>query len=207
MLKTIAFLILFFGALTLVTIFEGNEEDEEVKGEKEKQNLILGYCNDFIAEAIVLAEQNDIDLVRLPSYVDVLSSLKSGEIDYAFIGRRAYGNQIDEQTLEIPLRKYGWTLVSSEEIFFEYSDIEDLEIHTYLNQEEVENFFAYEPSIVFHEDIDSAIENEIALIHWEDFRDDFQLVVPTQNGNRVEKYRTPILYMLEGTRPLGNLEL
>ena len=206
MLKTIAFLIIFLAGLTLITIFESNQEAEDVKGEKEEQTLVLGYCNDFIEEAVALAKQNNIDSVRLPSYVDVLSSLESEEIDYAVLGRKAYQQQIDDEIIEIPLREYGWTLVSSEEIFFEYSEIENYEIHTYLNQEKVQNFFYYEPSIVFHEDIDPAIESGIALIHWEDFRNEFRLAVPMQGNSRVEKYRTPILYMRKETKPLKNLE-
>ena len=204
MLKTIAFLIIFFGALTLVTVLEGDKETEDVKGEMEGKKLILGYCKTFERYAIELAEQNDLDLVKLGSSFDVLSNLKSGNIDYAVIGRRAYTPEINEKTLEIPLKEYGWTLVSSEKDFFEYSEIENLEIHTYLKQEEVQDFFSYEPSIVYHDDIDSAFENGITLIHWEDFQDDFQLIVPLQGDAKVEKFRNPMLYMWEDTKPLDN---
>ncbi len=205
MLKTIAFLMIFFGGLTLITIFENNQDTEEVKGEKEEQNLILGYCKTFERYAISLAEENDLDLVKFGSSFEVLLSLKSQNIDYAVIGRRAYSNEINSEILEIPLEEYGWTLVSSKKDFFEYSDIENFEIHTYLNQQEVQNFFTSEPSVVFHEDIDSAFENGIALIHWEDFRDDFELVVPMKGENKVEKFRNPMLYIWEGAKPLGDL--
>lgn len=195
MLKTIAFLIIFFGALVLITIFEEKQEPEEVKGEKEEQTLVLGYCKTFERYAVELAEQNNLNLVRMNSSFDVLASLKSGNIDYAVIGRRAYSQEINDQILEIPLKEYGWTLVSSEKDFFEYSEIENYEIHTYLNQEEVQNFFSYEPSIIFHEDIDSAFKSGITLIHWEDFRDDFELVIPLIGDAKVEKFRNPMLYM------------
>jgi len=207
MLKTIAFLIIFFVGLTLITIFENNQDEEEVKGEKEEKKLTLAYCNDFIQDAIALAEQNDLDLKRLPNSFDVLANLKSGNIDYAVIGRRAYSDEINSEIVEIPMKEYGWTLVSSERDFVEYSDIENLEIHTYLDQEEIQDFFSYEPSFVFHEDIDSAFSSGIALISWEDFRDDFELVIPMQDDTRLEKFRTPILFMRKDARPLENLGL
>ena len=207
MLKTLAFLILFFGALTLVTLFEQDQESQEVKGEKEEQNLILGYCKTFERYAMALAEENELELIRFGSSFEVLSNLSSGNIDYAVIGRRAYSNEINSEILEIPLKEYGWTLVSVEKDFFEYSKIEEMEVHTYLDESKVKDFFSYKPSLVFHEDLESIPKEKIALIRWEDFHDDFELIIPLDGEDKIEKFRTPILYMREGTKPLENIDL
>ncbi len=201
MLKTIGFLLLFFAGLALVTVFE-QENQEDIKGEQEKEQLKIGYCKTFERYARSLAEENNLNLVELGSSFEVLSSLANDKIDYAVIGRRAYKHEINEQTLEIPLKEFGWTLVSSEKDFFEYSDIESLEIHTYLNEDEVSNFFPAKPKLHYHENIDEAFENGITLIHWEDFRDEFELVVPLESNNKIEKFRVPILYKDKNKEPL-----
>jgi hypothetical protein len=207
MFKTLAFLILFFGGLVLVTLFEQNKDVEVVKGEKEEQNLVLGYCKTFERYALALAEENNLDVVKFGSSFEVLANLESGNIDYAVIGRRAYSSEISEEILEIPLEEYGWTLVSSEKGFLEYSELENLEIHTYLNEDEVLEFFSFEPNIVFHENIENALQGDLVLIHWEDFRDDFELVVPLVGDAKVEKFRNPMLYIGENMEPLEKLEV
>lgn len=203
MFKTLAFILFFFGALVLITIFDQEEKEvEEIKGEKQEQNLILGYCKTFERYAHALAQENNLDLVIYGSSFDVLSNLKSGKIDYGVIGRRAYSYEINEETLEIPLKEYGFTLISSQKAFFEYSEIENLEVHTYLKNEEISDFFTFKPQITFHENIESALKGELVLIHWEDFKDDFQLVVPIEDDAKVEKFRNPMLYMHEKREPL-----
>ena len=203
MLKTLIFIILFFGALTLISIFESNDTDEEVKGEVEETSLTLGYCKTFQRYALALAQENNLEVVNFGSSFEVLSKLMQGKIDYAVIGRRAYSFEIDDSILETPLKEYGWTLVSSEKNFFQYPEIVNYEIHTYLNEEEVREFFDYKPKLFFHENIESSIENEISLIHWDDFKDEFELVIPVSGDNKVEKFRNPMLYKHESAEPLA----
>ncbi len=202
MKKTFGFLLLFFFGLILITILNERSETEEEKGVVETESLILGYCKTFERYAVSLAEKNDLDLILFGSSFDVLANLKAGNIDYGVIGRRAYGFEINDEILEIPLEEYGWTLVSLEKGFVEYNELKDLNIATYLEEEDVLNFFSFKPNISFHENLEDALKEELVLISWEDFSDELQLVVPMEGEDKVEKFRTPMLYMHKETREL-----
>lgn len=200
MLKTFGFVFLFLFGLILVTVIDYNRESEEVKGEKIEENLIIGYCKTFERYAQALAQENDLDIVRLSSSGEVLSQVNSGNIDYGVIGRRAYSFEIGNHIVEKPIKELGWTLVGKEKDFVVKEELKNFEIHTYLDEQEVMNFFSLDLNITYHDDIDSAFNSEgIALIAWKDFRDEFELIVPhvKDSDAKVEKFRTPMLYMNE----------
>jgi hypothetical protein len=215
MFKKIIPLIILIAVLILTPMLRQQENSGDIKGEKEeKSNVeekneekksILGYCPTFEKYAFNLAKDNNFDLKRFESSNEVLSNLKFNNIDYGVIGRRAYSFEIDDKILEIPLEEYGFTLISPVKVFIEYSKLKDLEIHTYLKKESVEDFLGSEYNIIFHQNIEKALEKEIVLIHWEDFQDNFELFIPIETNQKVEKFRTPILYTREKPQNINSL--
>ncbi len=205
MLKTFGFILFFFFGLVLIAVIDYNKDSEEIKGEKIEESLTIGYCKTFERYAQSLAKENSLNIVKLESSGEVLSSLNSGNIDYGVIGRRAYNFEINRNIVERPLQDLGWTLVSQEKVFLEEDELKSYKINTYLDEEEVLSFFSLDLDIAYHDDIDSAFNSEgITLIAWEDFRDEFELVVPFENNSnaKVEKFRTPMLYMNENSPDL-----
>lgn len=194
MFRKIIPLILLIAVLILTPTLKQEKDSAEIKGEKEEVKLTLGYCPTFETYAFDLAKNNNFDLKKFESSNEVLSNLKSNSIDYGVIGRRAYSFEIDDEILEIPLEEYGFTLISPKKNFIEYSQLKDLEIHTYLNKEGVENFLGSEYNVIFHENIEDALKKDVVLIHWDDFEDNFELFIPMQANEKVAKFRTPILY-------------
>jgi hypothetical protein len=164
-----------------------------VKGEVEKQYFVLGYCETFERFAFEIRDNNEgIVLQKFPSSFDVLANLKNDKIDYGLIGRRAYSFEIDEDIKETPLQEFGFTLVSNEKGFIDYRDLKNLEIHTYLSEDIVKEFFDFQ-NITYQNKLSANLETP-RLISWEDWNDSFELFIPIENGKKVEKFRTPMLY-------------
>ena len=196
MWKGLAFFVLLASAIGLSVFFDRDIEDE-VKGETEVNLVKLGYCQTFEQFAIDIGQKNEnIVLEKLDSSFAVLSELGEGNLDYGLIGRKAYGYELAPGTQEIPLQEPGLTLISQEKGFVDYDELKNLEIHTYLEKEIVEDFFEF-GNITFHDEIEKAIEeglNSAVLISWQDWDDDFELLIPIDEFKKVEKFRTPILY-------------
>lgn len=207
MLKvTVSLIVLLFGGLVLFTVLGQREPtNQTVKGEQARQTLILGYCDTFEEYAIDFYERNrSIDLERMDSTSTVLEMLMNDQIDYGVVGRRAYSHEIDEDFVEIPLEDFGYTLVANELGIIEYSDLQFHKIHTALEREIVENFFSFDTKrVIYHDNLEDALAGNITLINWEDWNDELFLLIPLENGTKVEKFRTPILYMKKDTPKLS----
>ncbi len=176
---------------------ESEKDDGEIEGlEKDKGPLKLGYCETFSKYAEELADKNNLDLKLYNSSSFVLSALSKGKIDYAVIGRKAREYELHEGVIEKPLRDdLGYTLVSDYRDFIKYFELPNIEIHTALDQEEVEEFLSFGDNIVYHEELKDAVqEGDVVLIHWNDWNDDYKLFIPIDKTGKVEKFRTPILY-------------
>ncbi len=201
MWKALIFLVLLISAIGISALFDNNP-DESVKGETEVEKLILGYCETFERFAFDIEQKNEnVVLKKLDSSATVLSEVKNGDITYGLIGRKAYAFEIDSSIQEIPLLEMGLTLISDEKGFVSYEDLENMEVHTYIDEEVVNDFINSE-SIFFHDDMDTALEEGLktaVLISWQDWRDDFMLLIPIDGIKKVEKFRTPLLYTKEET--------
>jgi hypothetical protein len=154
-------------------------------------NIVIGYCPTMLPYAELMRTEKTI-LREFPSSAQVLHSLFLGEIDVALVGRVAKKSEISGNPAEMITRS-GYTLVSDEKRLIDYSELEGMEIHTYINEE-----VAYEllpnSNIRFHDNIEEALTGKIILISWHDWRDEFELIVPMRNGRKVESFRVPVIY-------------
>ena len=205
MFKTLSLVVISLFGLILITVIYENSESEEIKGERIDKTLKIGYCKTFERYAQALAKENSLEIVKMQSAAEVLSNLNSGKIDYAVIGRRAYSFEIQNHIIEKPLEKYGWTLVGKEKGVLLEDELKNFEIHTYLEKEDVLNFSSLDLNFILHDNIDTAFNSgDISLISWEDFQDEFQLIVIYEKNSdtKIETFRTPMLYINENAPQL-----
>jgi hypothetical protein len=56
--------------------------------------------------------------------------------------------------------------------------------------------------VIVHNSTDDAIKNgmdEMVLIDWSEYKDEHELIIPLdERGEKVEKFRIPIIYALDG---------
>jgi hypothetical protein len=191
--KYLFLLIIPLLILALSFFYEENPQ-EEVKGEKKLEQLVLGYCDTFEKYAIDLAEERDLELKKFDNSSEVLENLRTGSISYAVIGRKAYSFEINDEITEIPLEDLGHTLVAPEKDIIEYSELSNVVVHTYLEEGIVGKYLPSETEVIYHENVQEALEKGISLISWEDLNDNLNLLIPLEGHSKVVKFRTPMLY-------------
>ncbi len=164
---------------------------------QDEQKIKLGYCQTMESEAIELAKDNDYELVKHGSASEVLFALSNEEIDKGLIGRKAKLNEISKNIKETTL-KSGHILVTNKKGFLEYSELPYLEIHTYLTPKEVNTLTPDNKNIFYYEFKQEAInkisEEKAVLIPWDDWRDDFELLVVMDGNKKVKDFRGVFLY-------------
>ena len=122
--KPLIKLLIIFIALALLGFFVGSF----FTGQAIQEQKILGYCLTMQPEAMALAEESNYILKELSSAAVVLQQMKSGQIDSALIGRKAYSYEISDEISEKVL-KSGFTLVSNQKSFISISQLNSSEIY------------------------------------------------------------------------------
>jgi len=159
----------------------------------------LGYCPTMESQALEIAEERNVELVEIGSAGEVLQALENGNIDEGLVGRKAKNYEIGDATNEEILES-GNTLVSRDKDVAHINDLSYLNIHTYLNEEEVEKLLKKNYNINFYEskeEVRSKIrEGEVALISWDDWEDEFELIVVMsgEENKKAEDFRGVFLY-------------
>lgn len=163
-----------------------------------KKKLLLGYCPTMEQEANNIASNNEnIQLVKSQSTKNVLNDLNQKKIDIGLVGRIAKSDELNYKYNELKL-KTGFTLINSNKNVIEYSKIDNLKIHTYLDKEKVKNFLGNIDNVIFYEKLEDINPEFISLIDWDDWKDNNELLIPIdENYNKIVKFRIPVLYSLE----------
>ena len=185
--KPLIKLLIIFIALALLGFFVGSF----FTGQAIREQKILGYCPTIQSEAMVLAEENNYIPKELSSAAVVLQQLKSGQIDSALIGRKAYSYEISNEISEKVL-KSGFTLVSNQKSFISISQLNSSEIYV----PEGFNGFEFRRKIEYgsEESRDLINQGKIVLISWDDWQDNFELVVVMNGSEKVREFRGVFLY-------------
>jgi len=159
--------------------------------------IVLGYCPTMSAHAKTLAQNNpQIVLLEHEDSAQVLLNLKNSKINVALIGRVAKSWEV-ENVSSLKLSN-GSTLIYPQKSFIPYSQLEQLTIHTYLPSSAARELFSPSQKLVFHSSLQSALSSasqaEPILINWDDYQDEFELMVPYDSQGKIKSFRIPILY-------------
>ena len=185
----IALVLLFFiikPSLAEYSVYQ-DEIDKKIK---------LGYCPTMQEDAIYLSKENDYELISFGSAIDVLSALKNNQIDKAMIGRKAELSEINQKTKETILRS-GYTLVSDKKGFIDYSQLHSIEVYTYLPEKITSSLIPTSSKIIYTDKnkiIKKINDKKIVLISWDDWDDEFELIVIMDGNEKVKGFRGVFLY-------------
>lgn len=161
-----------------------------------RENILLGYCPTVRQDAEAIALGKNYDLIEFSSALQVLGALNTKQIDKAVIGRKAKSNEISSEISEHVL-KSGVTLISNTRLDIDYSEVNNLEIHTCLGEEEMEDK-GINARIIYYgseqEVISKLEEGKIILISWDDWKDEFELVVVWDGVLKSRDFRGLFLY-------------
>ncbi len=177
--------------ILLVFIYSFNNNNNN----NEEKKILLGYCPTMkeVASKIAL-NNNNINIVEYQSTIDVLNLLNKNEIDIALVGRIAKSSELKENFSELMLDN-GFTLVNQNKNIIYYRNLNNIKIHTYLNEKEVKEFLGNVDNVVFYEKIEDINQEHVRLIDWKDYNDNYELIVVIDEDNlKIEKFRIPVLY-------------
>lgn len=189
-ISVLVFLAVLFGGffITGYLVFPQGEPSDK---------LILGYCPTMYEEALAFSE--DVELVEFVSASEVLFALNREQIDFGLVGRKAKFHEISDDISEEILES-GYTLVSNKKGFIDYSQLRQINIHTYLDSEIVERLVSSQ-NIVYYDSqqevIDKISDGEVVLISWDDWNDEFELIVVMDGNEKAKDFRGVFLYEIQ----------
>ena len=171
----------------MLLIFYTGDPDEKIR---------LGYCPTMLEDAKILAEQENYELIGLETASVVLSALNNKSIDKGLIGRKAEQSERSVNTKERILES-GYTLVSNNKGFIDHSQLSDYEIYTYVSKYIAENLIPDSSMMVYlskDESIKKINEGKIVMISWDDWNDEYELIVVMDRNKKVKDFRGIFLY-------------
>ena len=153
----------------------------------------IGYCPTMKKYLINLAKNNEIELIDLGSARQVLHLLEKDEIDVGVIGRQAQKSEFKGVVKRIGT---GYTLITAMKSMIPNENLEMLEIHTYVSKEIIKQKYPYLKNVVYHNSLKEALsEGKIQLISWDEWDDEFKLLIPVDNfNNKNSDFRVPHFY-------------
>ncbi len=153
----------------------------------------LGYCPTMKRFVTSLNKLNDLEIIEVSNAAQVLNLLKLNKIDIGIIGRIAKKSEFDGFFKRI---RSGYTLIANYKGIIENSKLFSLEIHTNVSKSKVEKLFPELKNVKYHNNLDDALKKgEVQLISWDDWNDNFELLIPVDNyGNKNDKFRVPHIY-------------
>lgn len=163
--------------------------------ELKEETIKIGYCPSMksIAEKTSI-ENSNIILIEKSNSAHALQDLNKGEIDIILIGRLAKEHEKTDMTEKI--LRYGYVLVTDRKQAITINQLLLLTVHTALDKEMAEEILP-NVNIVYHNSTTQAISNDFnegVLINWDEFIDDYELLL-VYNGNvKLEKLTLPTLY-------------
>lgn len=161
------------------------------------ENYYVGYCPTMIVDAFLFKEKNEnVVLIEFNTASEVLSSLKNNDINMAIIGRRSKQFEIKSDIVE-EIKETGFTLVFDKKVFVQTSDLSKILIHTH-HVIFPTNYFS-ENQIIFHNSLEetilnSSLNNQVALIKWDEFEDNMELVVVMDQDRKNKDFRGVFYY-------------
>jgi hypothetical protein len=199
LLLTCFFLGVVFLFLIIFFIFNNtNNLEEDNFAEKKVINLTVGYCPTMKTEALNYASDNNYLSVEYDSANNVLYALNKNEINFALIGRKAKSSEINSNIQEKVL-KSGLTLINKEKKVIDLSQLKKTKVYTNLDRNTVSQNFLFDLNIVYYENKNTILqkafsENSPILILWDDWVDDYELLVVYEGSNKVKEFRGCFLY-------------
>ena len=153
----------------------------------------IGYCPTMEEYVKKIKNIQDFELINLGSAGRALFFLSNGEIDIAVIGRKAKKREFEGYEKVIG---EGYTLITNSKSFISKDDITNIKVDTNVPEDIVEKEFPELENVIYHKTLQDALSNgNIQLISWNDWNDEFELLIPINEfNNKIKKFRVPHFY-------------
>ena len=200
--KKISFaLIGLFSLMVLAMIFNSDITGYFVLTTEEKQapqNVRLGFCPTMRDDAIKISYERDYELYTFSSASEVFKAMEEGLIDKGLVGRIARSDEISKNTKK-EIIKTGYTTIFQNREFLDVSYLPLFEIHTYFHENVLKESIPLDLKYVVYNSKEEALEKleegKIVLIHWDDWQDEFELLVVNEGGLKFKPLRGVFLYV------------
>ena len=157
----------------------------------------IGFCPTMQPYVDSISSKVDeVEMIEYGSAAQVLSLLYNGDLDGVLIGRIASKFETDNETNFIRFKE-GITLAFKTKYALPEEQLKQVDVMTYLKPEQVEHLKHFFNQIIYLETLDKCLEHNLevpVLVDWNDFRDDFQLLIPMNNFGKTQEFRAPVLY-------------
>jgi len=153
----------------------------------------IGYCPTMKKYLINLFRNNKFELIDLGSASQVLYLLDNDKVDVGIIGRQAKKTEFEGVLKRIGS---GYTLITAMKSMISNKDLDMLEIHTSISKEIIKQKYPYLKNIIYHNSLKDALsKGKIQLISWDDWNDNFELLIPVDDfNNKNPDFRVPHFY-------------
>ena len=159
--------------------------------------ITMAYCPTM--EPFAQEIENNLREVKIiPAYsaAQVLNMLRSGEVDSVLIGRTAKKSEINADTGCLRLKE-GITLAYRTKAGIPVSRLREIEVVTYLEPERVEGVKDLFAEVIHLDTLNDCLKYNLevpVLVDWQDYRDDFELLIPMNEGGKSPEFRAPVIY-------------
>ncbi|RKX66943.1 hypothetical protein DRP44_03120 [candidate division TA06 bacterium] len=157
----------------------------------------IAYCPTMKQYAETISKNiNEVDMLEGSAAAAVLAAFRENQVDGVLIGRRAKRYEIDERTKFRKL-KSGLTLVYLQKAAIDEAQLSSIPVKTYLKKErllQVEHLFK---SVEYRSSFEACFEDGLeipAIIDWDDYKDEFELLIPMNRYGKTPIFRAPVLY-------------
>jgi len=160
------------------------------------EEIRLAYCPTMESFANDLQQKNPhLILVKTVSSADALSLLAQGDVTVVLIGRLAKEEEL-QTDIHQKILGGGYTLISKEKSFIDLSELSSITVHTAVKQSIAEGLLPFTPIEYYSSTTEAVSEGltDAVLIHWDEFRDEYALLVVLDGQLKAEQFRIPVLY-------------
>ncbi len=144
-----------------------------------------------------LDDMSDIEQVPVGSAGQALVLLRTGQVEGVIIGRYAKAMELPNNAKFVKLMG-GRTLVYLQKMGVPVEALKDVDVLTYLKPEEIADISGLFRHVEHLESLDDCLRYGLkipVIIDWNDYRDDFELLIPVnERGDKVLDFRAPVLY-------------
>jgi len=153
----------------------------------------IGYCPTMEEYVKKIKNIQDFEIINLGSAGRALYSLSNDEIDVAVIGRKAKKREFVGYE---KVSGKGYTLITDSKRMILKDDLANIKVDTNIPKDIVKKEFPELKNVTYHKTLQDALDNgNIQLISWDDWNDEFELLIPVDEfSNKVKKFRVPHFY-------------
>ncbi len=156
----------------------------------------------------ISSEIEGIKLLPASSAAEALYLLQTKYAQGIIIGRVAKKSEIPDEIFAYRL-KDGKTLIYRQKVVVNIKNLKHVDVYTYLSRNSLKDVEILFRSVTFFDTLDECLRDDLetpVLVDWQDYRDEFELLIPVNESGKIPYFRAPIFYYYRDTTTKKVLE-